>query len=100
MKEHEPMTSTPKTYTTDSEVAALVAELLAAGNELRIAVGDEAYTLKLDVAGADRPSAEDVERSIAGIEQAAGSWKDEDTDAFLEYVYQRRSMPPRRAVKL
>lgn len=93
------MTGTPKTYTPDSEVAALVAELLAAGNELRVAVGDETYTLKLDPADGDRPSAAEVERSIADIERAAGSWEDEDTDAFLDYIYQRRSMPPRPAVK-
>lgn len=89
-----------KTYTSDSEVAALVAELLAAGNELRIAVGDEAYTLKLDVAESGRSPAEDVERSISGIERAAGSWKDEDTDAFLDYIYRCRSMSPRPAVEL
>ena len=64
------------------------------------AVGDETYTLKLDLPDEDRPSADEVERSIAGIERAAGSWKDEDTDAFLDYIYHRRSMPPRPAVKL
>ena len=99
MKAHEPMPKKPTTYRPDSEVAALVDELLAAGNEFRIAVGDESYTLKLDVADADRPSTDSVERSIAGIERAAGSWKDEDTDAFLDYIYRRRSMPARPAVK-
>ena len=67
---------------------------------LRIEIGDEAYTLKLNAVNTDRQSAEDVERSIAGIEQAAGSWKDEDTDSFLDYIYRRRSMPSRPAVKL
>ena len=94
------MASTPKSYTTDSEIAALIAELLAAGNELQIAVGDESYTLRLDVGDDDHPPEDIVERSIAGIERAAGSWKDEDTDAFLDYIYQRRSLPPRPAVKL
>ena len=94
------MASTSRTYKRDSEVAELVAELLAAGNTLRISVGDEDYTLKLDVDDDDHPSSDAVQRSIAGIERAAGSWKDEDTDAFLDYIYRRRSMPPRPAVKL
>lgn len=94
------MTSTPKSYSTDGEVAALVADLLAADNELRIEVGDEVYTLKIANADTASPSADDVERSLSGIERAAGSWSDEDAESFLDYVYRRRSMPPRPAVKL
>jgi hypothetical protein len=47
-----------------------------------------------------RPDPDTIARSIARIEKAAGPWKDEDTDAFLDYVYERRSLPPRPAVKL
>ncbi|CAN5699534.1 hypothetical protein BH23CHL2_BH23CHL2_09870 [soil metagenome] len=94
------MASTPKTYTRDSEVAALVAELLAAGNTLRITVGGEDYTLKLDVDDDDHSPSAAIERLIAGIQQSAGSWKDEDTEAFLDYIYRRRSLPPRPAIKL
>ncbi len=36
------------------------------------------------------PTAADVTRSKEGILQAAGSWKDIDTEAFKAYIVQRR----------
>ncbi len=46
------------------------------------------------------PSPEDVARSREGIREAAGSWKDIDTEAFKAYIKDRRQTANRPAVKL
>jgi uncharacterized protein (DUF433 family) len=46
------------------------------------------------------PSLEDVARSRAGIREAAGSWKDIDTEAFKAYIKERRQTANRPSVKL
>jgi hypothetical protein len=45
-------------------------------------------------------SPEEVTRSREGIREAAGSWKDIDTDAFKAYIAQRRHTANRPSVKL
>ena len=101
MKENQPMADTPKTYTPESEVAALIADMIAAGKPLEIVVGEERYTLELAAKTRKRPDPETVKRSIAGIKAAAGGWKDVDVDGFLEYIYERRdAVSTRPPVKL
>jgi len=46
------------------------------------------------------PSPEDVARSREGIREAAGSWKDIDTEAFKAYIKARRQTVNRPSVKL
>jgi uncharacterized protein (DUF433 family) len=46
------------------------------------------------------PSPEDVARSREGIREAAGSWKDVDTEAFKAYIAERRHTANRPSVKL
>jgi uncharacterized protein (DUF433 family) len=46
------------------------------------------------------PSLEDVARSRKGIREAAGSWKDIDTEAFKAYIKDRRQAANRPSVKL
>jgi uncharacterized protein (DUF433 family) len=46
------------------------------------------------------PSPEDVARSRAGIREAAGSWKDIDTEAFKAYIAERRHTANRPSIKL
>ena len=43
---------------------------------------------------------EDVARSRDGIRQAAGSWKDIDTEGFKAYIAERRRTANRPSVKL
>jgi hypothetical protein len=101
MKENQPMADTPKTYTSEGEVAALIADLLAAGKPLEVVVGEERYLLELAAPTRTRPDPETVKRSIAGIKAAAGGWKDLDVDSFLAYIYARRdAVSTRPPVKL
>ncbi len=46
------------------------------------------------------PSPEDIARSREGIREAAGSWKDIDTEAFKAYIKERRQTANRPSVKL
>jgi uncharacterized protein (DUF433 family) len=46
------------------------------------------------------PSPEDVARSREGIREAAGSWRDIDTEAFKAYIKERRQTANRPSVKL
>jgi hypothetical protein len=45
-------------------------------------------------------SPEEVTRSREGIREAAGSWKDIDTEAFKAYIKERRQTANRPSVKL
>lgn len=48
-----------------------------------------------------RPSQEQVARSIAGIQKAAGGWKDlVDAEAFTAYIRQRRRIANRPSIEL
>jgi uncharacterized protein (DUF433 family) len=54
---------------------------------------------RIDDEGA-APRPEDVTRSREGIREAAGSWKDIDTEAFKAYIAERRHTANRPSVKL
>lgn len=90
------MADTPKTYASESEVAELVSTLVAEGKPIEIVVDGESYVLELASRERKKPSPEAVQRSIAAISATAGGWEDFDGDAFLEYIYSRRSAPSNR----
>lgn len=94
------MNETSRTFDEGSEVASLISCLLSTDAPVTVTIGGEEYTLALVPGEQNRPDSDTAKRSIAGIKKAAGSWKDEDTDAFLAYIYERRSLPPDPAVKL
>ena len=85
------MADTPKTYTSETDVADLVSTLVAEGKSIEIVVDGERYTLELASRERKKPTPEAVQRSIAAIKATAGGWKDFDAEEFLEYVYRRRS---------
>lgn len=62
--------------------------------------GRSVYQLFVTRAQAASPSAADIEQSIAGIRQAAGSWRDVDTDAFNAYREERRRLHTRPPAEL
>ncbi len=87
----------------DSELSVSLHDALASHESLVVDTGDARY--RLDIASAQpiepstpgRPTPEETERSRAGIREAAGSWRDIDTDAFKAYIRERRwtgSRPP------
>ena len=96
MKVVDPLADTPKTYSSESDVADLISDLVAEGEPLEILVAGESYTLELASRGPGKPTPETVQRSIAAIKATAGGWKDFDAEAFLEYIYRRRSAPSTR----
>lgn len=87
----------------DSELSVSLHDALASHESL---VGDARY--RLDIASAQpvelstpgRPTPEKIERSRAGIREAAGSWRDIDTDAFKAYIRERRRTGSRPPVEL
>ncbi len=85
------MAETPKTFTSESDVAELVSALVAGGKPIEILVDGESYTLELASSEGKKPTPEAVQRSIAAIKATAGGRKDFDAEAFLEYIYRRRS---------
>jgi hypothetical protein len=89
----------------DSELGVLLHDALEAGEPVMVDTGDAVY--RLDIAsttsGADqrrRPSPEQMERSRAGVREAAGSWRDIDADAFKTYIRERRKTANRPPVDL
>ena len=100
-KAFDPMADIPKTYTAESEVAELIAAMIAAGKPVEVVVDGERYTLELAAPGRKQPDPEAVKRSIAAIKATAGGWADFDAEAFLEYTYGRRvAVSTRPPVKL
>jgi hypothetical protein len=87
----DPLADAPKTYTSESDVAELVSALVAEGKPIEILVDGESYTLELASSERKEPTSEKIQRSIAAIKATAGGWKDFDAEAFLEYIYHRRS---------
>lgn len=89
----------------NSELSLLLRDALTSGEPVIVDTGDAAYRLGVESA---RPAAsirrlptpEQVERSQAGIREAAGSWRDIDEDAFKAYIRERRRTANRPPVEL
>ncbi len=89
----------------DSELSFVLHEALASGEPVIVEAGDTVYRLGVESAQRAapvrrRPSADAVERSRAGIREAAGSWRDIDADAFKAYIRERRRVANRPSVEL
>ena len=85
------MADTPKTYSSRSDVAELVSILVSEGKPIEIVVDGERHTLELAARERKKSTPETVQRSIAAIKATAGGWAHFDAEAFLEYIYRRRS---------
>jgi len=71
----------------DSDLGRLLDEADDVAIELEI----DGVRYRLDrVRTSDRPSAEQVERSIAGIRRAAGAWRDIDAEELKATIRERR----------
>jgi len=89
----------------DSELSLLLRDALESGEPAVVDTGEVVYRLGVEStaragARARRPSPEEVERSRAGIREAAGSWRDFDADAFKAYIRERRRTANRPPVEL
>jgi len=84
----------------DSELAL---ELKTAKNQARplaVDTGDTVYEVFISRTQPTTLSDDAVARSIAGIKDAAGSWKDVDIEAFEAYRDERRKVHTRPPVRL
>lgn len=84
----------------DSELARLLSEV--AGIPVLLEKDGELYRLnRVELAKSDDLFANyDPQAAIAGIQTAAGSWKDVDVEAFKTYVHARRRTSSRPTVHL
>ena len=95
------MPNTPKSYSSESDVAELVSTLVAEGKPIEILIDGEPFVLELSSREPSKPTPEAVQKTIAAIEATAGGWKDFDAESFLDYIYRRRSaLSTRPHVKL
>jgi hypothetical protein len=93
---HEPPTTIK--VTGDSELGKLVDT--ARRHPVLLEKNGELYRLERMEQEGNTLTPSDVTRSKEGILQAAGSWKDIDTEAFKEYIKDRRQTANRPSVKL
>ena len=93
---HEPTKKI--TVSEGSDLAKLLTD--AGSSPILLEKNGELYRLERMEEKDTVPSPEDVARSRDGIRQAAGSWKDIDTEAFKAYIAQRRHIANRPSVKL
>ncbi len=92
----------------DSELGVALSEAATTGASVLIDTGEARFTIAVDVpeglaaaqTDRDRPSPEQVARSIEGIRQSAGSWADMDAEAFKAYIRERRRSSSRPHVRL
>jgi hypothetical protein len=95
------MTHEPTKKITVPEGSDLAKLLTDAGSRpLLLEKNGELYRLERMEERDTAPTPEDVARSRDGIRQAAGSWKDIDTEAFKAYIAERRRTANRPSVKL
>lgn len=74
----------------DSELARGLDAAREQGGSLSVDTGDAIYEVFVSHKQPATLSDDTVARSIAGIREAAGSWKDVDIDAFQAYRAERR----------
>jgi hypothetical protein len=89
----------------DSELSMLLHDAMTSGELVLIDTGDAVYRVGVESARRvdptrQRPAAEELERSRAGIREAAGSWRDIDAEAFKAYIRERRRTANRPSVEL
>ncbi len=89
----------------DSELSHLLHDAVESGELVTIETGDAVYRIGVESAGPAgptrrSPTGEEIERSRAGIREAAGSWRDIDAEAFKDYIRARRRTANRPSVEL
>lgn len=100
------MNTQPRDYkvSPDSETARLLREAAASRAPIRVDTGETVYRVAADAeapAVSPVPTAEEVAASIAGIQQAAGSWHDlVDAEELKAYIRERRKTKNRTSVTL
>ena len=84
------------------EVARIVEEVGKSGEVQALRLHGETLAIlsPVGVAGNYGPSRVKTQEDFEAFVRAAGSWKDVDTDKFLEDIYESRNMPPRPPVDL
>ncbi len=83
----------------DSELSHLLHDAVASGELVTIDTGEAVYRVGVE-STRRRPAAEEIERSRAGIREAAGSWRDIDAEAFKNYIRERRRTANRPSIEL
>lgn len=87
----------------DSEAGRIVREAATSQQPIHVDTGETIYRVVADAeppVQPPKPTAEEVAASIAGIRQAAGTWKGLiDADAFKAYIRERRKTANRPSVK-
>ena len=86
------------TVTAESSLEKLLTE--AASRPILLEKNGEVFLLERMESGEKLLSPEEVTRSKDGILKAAGSWKGIDTEAFKDYIAERRHTANRPSVKL
>jgi uncharacterized protein (DUF433 family) len=81
-----------------ADLFAAYPDLTIADVKACLAYATRAVERVSDAVAAPRP--DDVARSREGIREAAGSWKDIDTEAFKAYIADRRHTANRPSIKL
>jgi hypothetical protein len=105
-QEIKPMVATKTLHVSpESELGVLLHDALEAGEPVIIDTGDAVYRLDVESTARvtdqrRRPSPGEVERSRAGVREAAGSWRDIDADALKAYIRERRQTANRPPVEL
>ncbi len=83
----------------ESELGLRIRATADTGEQVIVDIGDESYRL-IASSVYRRPDPETVERSVAGIRAASGSWKDIDVSRLKAYIRARRRSSSRPRVEL
>ena len=87
------------TVPAESNVARTIKAASEDTGALVVDTGEAVYRLSFD--RIDRPDTDDsVAATIAGMQAAAGSWRDIDAEAFKAYITERRRASTRPSVRL
>jgi hypothetical protein len=87
----------------DSELALMLRDATRSGTPVVIETGEVVYSVLVGEVTETpaKPTAEDVAKSLEGIREAAGHWKDiVDAEALKAYIAERRHTCNRPSIRL
>ena len=92
----------------DSELGVLLHDAKVTGASIVVDTGEAVYRLGIEPGASEKASSlrrertpEEIEDSIEGIRQSAGSWRGHiDAEVFKAYIRERRLTKNRPSVKL